>query len=832
MGVKMKLGVVHQETGAELPPIDAEPVPGYRLIARIAEGEGGEVWRAEGPGGFPAALKFVSLAGRPSDAHLNTLEIVRVIRHPNLLAGFGAWADDDGMVVAMELADGSLWDRFIESRELGLPGIPRDELVEALSEAAKGVDYLNEPRHDRHDRTGLGIQHRDLKPRNIMLVGGGVKVADFGSACWMDATVTTHGNQGGTPAYAPPEFFLGATTRHSDQYSLAITYCHLRGGRLPFTGDPTALMTGHLMHEPDLSMLDAPERPAVSRALAKRPEDRWPTCRGFLDALRAGIVSGGETMPTPPPNEVSEFESPVADWYEPERRRSLKRPALVILAVLIVVGAFSLRQTAQGRPRSVSPLLMTRRPDPPADSIVRHVVNKPTGEDSEPSPVGRPEPSTVDYPHPSPVGRPEPPTSLRIGRFEPASRVELFAIVPLPLITSDSVLAAISRIREREADRARSLYRAEIRAAAIKAVDKARSVIRVALRTTPARLQKGLGDSYRERGDGARAIDAYSEAIRLDPTELDARIARARAYLEGGKAAAAIAEANEVIRVRPDSTTARLILARGYASAGDHARAIADFDAAIRLRPDDPDALRDRGTVHQARRDDARALKDFDESLRLDPDDPTTLNNRGLARLALGDTAGALADLNDAIVRRPKSAVFRSNLGRIYVRLGDLDKAIASFDTSLRLDPRLAHAYRDRGDAHLAKGDRAKALADFDLALRLHPDDPYTLNDRGLALLGQGEPYKAVASFDEAIRLNPRSATLHFNRGWVYEQIGDTVEALAEYDAALRLDPKLESALKARDALALRSVKPPASPPPASPPPATNLPKKPRTARR
>ncbi len=290
------------ERGAPAAP-GAEPVPGIRLVRRIGVGGSGEVWRAEGPGGFPVAVKIVLLSGARTAAHLRGLEIARTVRHPNLLANFGAWVDDERLILAMELADGSLWDRFLEARRADRSGIPREELIDALAEAARGVDYLNDPRHELGGRGGLGIQHRDLKPQNILSVGGGVKVADFGAARWMEDDVASHTGLQWTPAYAAPEFFLGATSRHSDQYSLAVTYSHLRTGRLPFTGDPGYVMAGHLMREPDLAMLDEPERSAVARALAKRPEGRWPSCRAFVDALRG--TAAPANAPTAAPRAVA-----------------------------------------------------------------------------------------------------------------------------------------------------------------------------------------------------------------------------------------------------------------------------------------------------------------------------------------------------------------------------------------------------------------------------------------------------------------------------------------------------------------------------------------------
>ena len=125
-----------------------------------------------------------------------------------------------------------------------------------MLEAAKGIDFLNEPRHPSGGKQPQGIQHRDIKPQNLLLVGGSVKVADFGLARLLEQTVTGHTGSM-TPAYAAPEFFHGQTSSQSDQYSLAVTYCHLRGGRLPFRGSLAEVMAGHLGKEPDLTMLPA-----------------------------------------------------------------------------------------------------------------------------------------------------------------------------------------------------------------------------------------------------------------------------------------------------------------------------------------------------------------------------------------------------------------------------------------------------------------------------------------------------------------------------------------------------------------------------------------------
>jgi len=274
----------HRSSTATDLKLGTEPVPGFVLVERLGRGGFGEVWKATAPGGFPIALKFVPLEGRGLKIEMRALEIIKAIRHPNLLATFGTWQVSGFLVIAMELADRTLFDRFEEATAQGLAGIPRDELLEYLQEAAKGIDYLNEPQHALEGRPCLGVQHRDIKPQNILLVGRGVKVADFGLARLLEHALTAHTGSL-TPAYAAPEFVRGQTSSRSDQYSLGVTYCELRGGRLPFQGNLEKMLFGHLEGTPDLSLLPEEERPIVARALAKDPADRWPTCRDFVAAL-------------------------------------------------------------------------------------------------------------------------------------------------------------------------------------------------------------------------------------------------------------------------------------------------------------------------------------------------------------------------------------------------------------------------------------------------------------------------------------------------------------------------------------------------------------------
>jgi formylglycine-generating enzyme required for sulfatase activity/serine/threonine protein kinase len=277
----------------------AEPLPGYTLDALLGRGGFGEVWRATAPGGFQVALKFLAVSGEEGSRELAALRFLVNLRDSNLLSLHGVWKLPGFHLLAMELADGTLMDRLKECLKQGLPGIPRDELLRYFRQAAAGIDFLNEPRHDLDGSGPVSIQHGDIKPQNLLIVGSGVKVADFGLLRMLRTPAGSLETGTLTVLYAAPELFSRRIARQSDQYSLAVTWCQLRSGRPPFEGSATEVMAGHLTRLPDLDMLPKGEREVVARALSKTPADRWSTCHSFVEALSRVTVRADLPLPKP-----------------------------------------------------------------------------------------------------------------------------------------------------------------------------------------------------------------------------------------------------------------------------------------------------------------------------------------------------------------------------------------------------------------------------------------------------------------------------------------------------------------------------------------------------
>src|SRR5262249_36706327 len=201
-----------------------------------------EVYRGTAPGGIPVAIKKIIQPIDRDEAkrELKSLELIKRLKHPFLLATHAFWLSADRLYIVMELADRTLRDRL-----RGCPpgtSLPPAELIAYTAQAAQALDYLH----------GEDVLHRDIKPENILLVRGLVQRGAFGLARNLP------GNQlsppgAGTPRYMAPEAWRGTVNRQSDQYSLALTYAELRLGRPPFPsqGSVMEVMLAHLQSLPD-----------------------------------------------------------------------------------------------------------------------------------------------------------------------------------------------------------------------------------------------------------------------------------------------------------------------------------------------------------------------------------------------------------------------------------------------------------------------------------------------------------------------------------------------------------------------------------------------------
>jgi len=242
----------------------------FRLVKRLGRGGFGEVWEVETSSGIRSAIK-ASLDPIDGESpavkkELDSLNFVKEFSgHPHIVSLLDYWLVSGYLVTRWELAtEGDLLQVLSEYQRQGEQGIPLNKLIKWMYEAADGLDFLHEK----------GIYHRDIKPQNLLLFHGHVKIGDLGLAKLVGASTASHTGSG-TFGYLPPEAWEEhRLTPSVDLYSLAATYIKLRTGKEPFGTNPVEIVERQKRGEPIMDGLSEAEKSLLLQALHFDPEKR------------------------------------------------------------------------------------------------------------------------------------------------------------------------------------------------------------------------------------------------------------------------------------------------------------------------------------------------------------------------------------------------------------------------------------------------------------------------------------------------------------------------------------------------------------------------------
>ena len=262
-----------------------QPYPGFCLAQLLGRGGWGQVWRAErAADGKSFALKFLPCDSQMAAPYeVRALQAIKSLSHPHILRVEQIWSCRGYLVIVMELAEGNLHD-LLDAYFTELDtALPADHVCYFLAQAAQAIDFLNAKQH-LVDGSKVAFRHCDIKPGNLLLVDGKVKVGDFGLAFKTSVRIGPI-TRSGTLDYAAPEVLLGQFSDRSDQFSLAASYFQLRTGELPFQRFDGGSHVGRSRPPVDLSLLPAAERPILARAFHDVPQARWDSCAELMKRL-------------------------------------------------------------------------------------------------------------------------------------------------------------------------------------------------------------------------------------------------------------------------------------------------------------------------------------------------------------------------------------------------------------------------------------------------------------------------------------------------------------------------------------------------------------------
>jgi hypothetical protein len=279
------------------------------------------------------------------------------LSHPNIVTVIDRGEFEGRRFIVFEYVRGETLKQ-LATREAPLAV---DQALALVHQVARGLAFAHEH----------GIVHRDVKPHNVLLdADGSAKVTDFGIARSLggpDDGLTQAGTVLGTGAYISPEQAVGRPAdERSDQYSLGALLYELLTGRIPYEGESIVAVATRHVRDPVPRVTDV--RPEISprvdaliqRAMAKRPEDRFPSTDAMIGAIEACLA--GEVLPGADEDGrgadgATQIISAPTGLLDPPQRRDRRRrrtfpwrlvAALAVLALGAALLAYFVRSRDEG----------------------------------------------------------------------------------------------------------------------------------------------------------------------------------------------------------------------------------------------------------------------------------------------------------------------------------------------------------------------------------------------------------------------------------------------------------------------------------------------------
>ncbi len=797
----------------------------YRVTRLVGRGGMAEVYEGVHPDlGRRVAIKVVlpQLAETQGfeERFRREARLVASLRHPHIVQLYDFDVVDGRAYMVMEYLDGgTLGDRLQAMKQRG-DLLPLAETARILDAIAGALDYAH----------GQGVVHRDIKPGNVLFtVDDQPVLSDFGIAYLEEGAVrlTATGGIVGSPAYMAPEQATGQPLdARTDLYALGVVLYEMATGRVPFEGKtPTVVLLKQVQEPPPPPTDLNPNLPksvaaVILRALAKNPDDRFPTAGALAQAFGAALAAEASEVGGPhragaekAPDEVGAAPGPAAGpplaSAQEEQPGWLTRVinAAGVVAPLVGADPKGERPSRQDRRARLAALLG-------AIAIFVSLINFVNGVfdlvNVSEWPLARAWPFVIAALFIAGVG-------LSIYTIRTASTrrrrwqaAVLLGAVVLAALTwggwtayqrfkpAAGFLVTVNQFDGSQAsaklDIARSIsdgLRSELRD-----VHEAIAVERTNAPVEDEMQARKLGESrkstlviwgwyddqrFRSSVELIKVPDLRQQGLTLHLTN---SVAAALAPDTAPRSPAQVTPAN---------------LSRYTSIPANMQRLDFELDHASRQMAYVSEAILGVGMYSNEAYDEALAL--FDKALaNADEQGASFLGeekvyfHRAMALFALGRVDEAVPDLEKAIELKPDLYEAHHNLALAYAQTCNpslrLDRAIAEAETAVRLRPDEAEAHRLQADLYHRAGREADAEAALKAAITRNPGDALSYQLLGDVYASQGNSAASQEAYAQALALTPESGagvdpvSSALQRGDVLVGAGRYTEAITAYESA------------------------------------------------
>ncbi len=593
-----------------------------------------------------------------------------------------------------------------------------------LSQVAHLVQQAGQALQYAHDHQ---VMHLDVKPANFLVRSRqdfddapDLLLSDFGIARLTNATSHTSQHVRGTPVYMAPEQCMGQPTFASDQYALAIMAYELLTGSPPFQGTPMQVMFAHIHEQPRPVRERNPLIPSavdltLLRALAKKPEERFPSIAAFAQAFQEALPG---KLQVHPPHSTPSLQPTVQPTHL--QRRDLVEQAQDLLKQKRYEEALNVFDQAL--------------------QLDSHDAATFANKGSVLSQLGRHEEALAAYdnalridPGLSSTHHAKAETLMRLSRFHEAIQAcnQAIRLVPNqvgPILTKGIAFLALQKHQE-----------------AIQTGDEA-------LRLVPnnAYAYYIIGAALLGLQRFPEAFTVYDEAIRLAPNNVFYYTQKANALLVLQRYQEAIQVCDEALRI--DLTSAETYTTKGIALFGlqRYQEALQACNEALSLDASDALAYSIKsGALNRLHRYE-EALQASEQAIFLLSNDVDAYVRKGNALLGLMRQQEAIQAYDQALQLSP-SALIYTHKAIALNELAKFDEALYACQQAFRLSPDYADAYIQAGNALVGLERLQEALEAYDEALRLNSSNvAYVYRQVCITFELLGRPQEARMAFEKA----------------------------------------------------------------------------------
>jgi serine/threonine-protein kinase len=735
----------------------------YRITAQLGAGGMGVVYKAfDSRLQRHVALKVLPPAASADEGRrrlfLREARAASALSDPHIVTVYDIFDHQGTDVLVMELVEGRTL------REAMRHGVP---IPQALEWARQIADALGAAH-------GAGIVHRDLKPGNVMISERGkVKVLDFGLAK-MPATgnevtlapETRSGDVLGTLEYMSPEQARGKPVDHrSDIYALGTIVYEMIAGRRPFAAENRLALLQEIAHStppalrsvrPDVSeVLDE----LVNRALAREPQMRFQSMWELSAALKFAMTVIPGAVHSGTQDGIGAPRSSVS---------AISGPSLPSAPVVVDSSSAASVSTPSVAPSGSRPWMV-------ATAIVAVATVSAIGllvwrsRDVPPATT-----SATAVPPPTAI-LPGTPLDLTKQGLSLIRRFDLAGNVDKAIASFESSIAHDKTYAPAWAGLARAYWRKQTEA--------------------------------RDVSWGARALDAATQAVTLDPLMASGHVSLGLVKLAGGDTEAARQSFERALMLDPTDAGAHRGLGAIDKAAGRAAEASAHFAQALASDPTDWELMWLQGELeYQAARYDA-SVQWYTRAVEAAPDSPVPYRLLGAAHHMLGDYGAAAAAFQKSLSLQPTAGAY-ANLGTALFFQGHYRDSVPAFERAVELQPGNALHWGNLGDAYrFVPGNAAKSAEAYARAIPLlreqlakDPSQPVNRSRLSLNLAKSGDTANALVELAKVLTPDVSEVNTLYRGAVTYELAGRRDEALATLERALergygiievRADPEL-----------------------------------------